>query len=492
MRLRRLELHGYKTFATRTDFDFDGGITAIIGPNGSGKSNVADAIRWVLGEQSYRSLRGKSTEDMIFAGSAQRARLGMASASLTFDNGDGWLPIDFAEVTLTRRAYRSGENEYLLNGSRVRLRDINELLATSGLARRTYTVIGQGLVDAVLSQRPEERRTLFEEASGITLYQSKRADALARLDETHTNLLRVNDIVNEIGPLMRRLEREAERAERHGLLNRQLAGLLRTWYGYRWHREQLELSRSRDALARRRDALDRRRAAVTDLDGRAAGLRARHAALRRELSGWRLEGADLQRQMEDVERDLAVWHERTRLLAHQAAELEAELRGLESNSQSAATRLEQAARDAAGCEAALCEREAQVAQAEQTLQELEARRAELSRHLARAQARELELAGQASDARSRLQQIAERRAVVTGERAAHEASATAQDGQVTSIRQRLDALATRQAANEADGRALQAELERLDGEIGHAQARQSELRSALAAAQRVHERLQAR
>ena len=134
MRLKHLELQGYKTFASRTEFLFDGGITAIVGPNGSGKSNVADAIRWVLGEQSYRTLRGKRTEDMIFSGSAQRARLGMASASLTLDNADGWLPIDFAEVTITRRAFRSGENEYLLNGSRVRLRDINELLAKSGLA----------------------------------------------------------------------------------------------------------------------------------------------------------------------------------------------------------------------------------------------------------------------------------------------------------------------------------------------------------------------
>ncbi|MEJ2211504.1 MAG: AAA family ATPase, partial [Anaerolineae bacterium] len=211
MRLKYLELQGYKTFASRTEFVFDGGITAIVGPNGSGKSNIADAIRWVLGEQSYRSLRGKRTEDMIFSGSAQRARLGMAFASLTLDNADGWLPIEFSEVTVTRRAYRSGENEYLLNGSRVRLRDLQELLATSGLARRTYTVIGQGLVDAVLSLRAEDRRELFEEASGISLYQSKRAEALARLEETRSNLMRVNDIVNEIAPRLRRLERDAER-----------------------------------------------------------------------------------------------------------------------------------------------------------------------------------------------------------------------------------------------------------------------------------------
>ncbi|MGC9332566.1 MAG: AAA family ATPase, partial [Anaerolineae bacterium] len=229
MRLKHLELQGFKTFASRTDFVFDGGITAIVGPNGSGKSNVADAIRWVLGEQSYRSLRAKRTEDMIFFGSTQRARQGMATASMMLDNADGWLPIDFAEVTITRRAYRSGENEYLLNGSRVRLRDISELLAKSGLARRTYTVIGQGLVDDVLSLRAEDRRALFEEAAGITLYQSRRAEAVSRLEETRANLLRINDIVNEIAPRLRRLEREAERAEHHALLTQELEGLLRTW-----------------------------------------------------------------------------------------------------------------------------------------------------------------------------------------------------------------------------------------------------------------------
>jgi chromosome segregation protein len=144
-KLKSLELHGYKTFAIRTGFEFPGMITAIVGPNGSGKSNIADALRWVLGEQSYSLLRGKKTEDMIFAGSEQRPRAGMASATIVFDNTDGWLPIDYTEVSITRRAYRDGQNEYLLNGQRVRLREISELLAQSGLAERTYTIIGQML-----------------------------------------------------------------------------------------------------------------------------------------------------------------------------------------------------------------------------------------------------------------------------------------------------------------------------------------------------------
>ncbi len=149
-KLKSLELHGYKTFANRIPFEFPVPITAIVGPNGSGKSNIADSIRWVLGEQSYSTLRGRKTEDMIFTGSEQRPRASMASVTLTFNNDDGWLPIDYAEVSITRRAYRDGQNEYMLNGQKVRLRDISELLAKSGLAERTYTMIGQGVVDAAL------------------------------------------------------------------------------------------------------------------------------------------------------------------------------------------------------------------------------------------------------------------------------------------------------------------------------------------------------
>src|SRR3990170_4521150 len=173
-RLKQLDLQGYKTFATKSQFILGDGITAIVGPNGSGKSNIADSIRWVLGEQSYALLRGKKTEDMIFAGSELRPRASMAQASVTFDNSDGWLPIDFSEVTITRQAYRDGQNEYLINGQRVRLRDVAELLSRCGLAERTYTIIGQGLVDAALSLKAEERRRLFEEAAGIGAYRSRR------------------------------------------------------------------------------------------------------------------------------------------------------------------------------------------------------------------------------------------------------------------------------------------------------------------------------
>ena len=172
-RLKQLELHGYKTFASRTQFQFPGRITAVVGPNGSGKSNIADSLRWVLGEQSYSLLRGRKTEDMIFAGSEFRPRAGMASAAIVFDNEGGWLPIDFTEVEIPRRAYRDGNNEYLLNGQRVRLKEISELLAQSGLAERTYTIIGQGLVDAALEdtlaqhERQGRSVTLLADGQGV-------------------------------------------------------------------------------------------------------------------------------------------------------------------------------------------------------------------------------------------------------------------------------------------------------------------------------------
>src|SRR5512139_1066389 len=266
LRLKSLELQGYKTFASKTTFEFAEGITAIVGPNGSGKSNIADALRWVLGEQSFGLLRAKKTEDMIFAGSEHRPRAGMASATIVFDNSDSWLPIDFNEIGITRRAYRDGDNEYLLNGQRVRLKDVSELLAQSGLAERTYTVIGQGLVDAALSLKAEERRRLFEEAAGIALHRSRREDALHRLEITRRNLERVQDILAELQPRLRSLERQARRAQEYEQIRADLRILLREWYGYHWHQAQKELHEDRDLARKQEVALEKARKAYQELD----------------------------------------------------------------------------------------------------------------------------------------------------------------------------------------------------------------------------------
>ena len=247
-KLASLVLHGYKTFAKETNLVFPARITAIVGPNGSGKSNVADSIRWVLGEQSYSMLRAKKTEDMIYSGSDSRSRAGMASVSITFDNQTNWLPIDYSEVTLTRRAYRDGQNEYLLNNQRVRLKDFHELLAKTGLADRTYTIIGQGLVDLALSIRPDERRRLFEEAAGIGLYRSRKEEALRRLETTQRNLERVSDIIDEIKPRLRNLEKQSARMGEYKLVQENLKNNLREWYGYQWVVAQSQLENNRQLL----------------------------------------------------------------------------------------------------------------------------------------------------------------------------------------------------------------------------------------------------
>ncbi|TMC24164.1 MAG: hypothetical protein E6J34_00935 [Chloroflexi bacterium] len=181
MYLKRLEMLGFKSFASRTVLEFSSGITAVVGPNGAGKSNVADSMRWVLGEQSMRQLRGKKSEDIIFAGGYGKSSLGMAEVSLTLDNCTGWVSSPYSEICITRRTFRSGENEYLINKQKVRLKDVLLLLAQARIGHDSYTVVGQGLIDAALSLRAEERRGLFEDAAGIRPFQVQRADAENRL-----------------------------------------------------------------------------------------------------------------------------------------------------------------------------------------------------------------------------------------------------------------------------------------------------------------------
>lgn len=271
MRLKHLHLQGFKTFAPKTDLTFGEGLTAVVGPNGSGKSNVADAIRWVLGEQSLSQLRAKKTEDLIFAGSSNRAPLGMAEVSITLENSDRLLPLDFAEVTLTRRAFRSGENEYYLNKSRVRLRDILELASTLGQA---YTVVGQGLIDAALSLRPEERRELFEEAAAIRGYFVQREDALRRLQKTEENIARVNDLVAELEPQVRRLERQARQTQEYSRIEEELRALMRLWYSGRWSQAVASLRAAMLAEEAALSNVNERKAVVAEMSAKLGEVRA--------------------------------------------------------------------------------------------------------------------------------------------------------------------------------------------------------------------------
>ena len=338
-RLKALELHGYKTFASRFQFEFPGNVTAIVGPNGSGKSNISDSLRWVLGEQSYSLLRGRKTEDMIFSGSDQRPRAGMASATITFDNQDGWLPIDFSEVTVSRKAYRDGANEYFLNGQKVRLKDISELLAQSGLAERTYTIIGQGLVDAALSLRPDERRRFFEEAAGIGLFRSRREESLNRLESTQRNLQRVEDILSELEPRLKSLERQAKRAEEYDRVKADLFVLLKDWYGYHWNISQKEMLHAREGLRSQEGRVKQARQNLAEVEEKVQTSRIKLRDLRSQLDEWHGQSAALHTEREHVSRTLAVLDERHRAQIDQCDNIEKELVRLDEESKSQAERL---------------------------------------------------------------------------------------------------------------------------------------------------------
>lgn len=238
MYLKRLEIQGFKTFPQRTVIEFPTGVTAVVGPNGSGKSNITDAIRWVLGEQSFSALRCRRTDDLIYSGGGKKVAVGMAEVSLTIDNTDRTLPLDFNEVTIMRRSFRSGENDYFLNKSKVRLRDVQE--ATAPFAS-SYTLINQGLVDAALTLRPEERRGLFEDAAAISLSVTKRAEAERRLKHTEENLSRVQDLIADIEPRLKILKRQAREAEQVQEVEKALHEALIMLAHLQWHGLQIQL-----------------------------------------------------------------------------------------------------------------------------------------------------------------------------------------------------------------------------------------------------------
>src|SRR5688572_14125366 len=213
--LKEIELAGFKSFADKTRFEFPIGITVVVGPNGSGKSNVVDAIKWVLGEQSPKSLRGKEMADVIFNGSGSRRAMNSADVTLTLDNSKSLLAVDSKQVQITRRVYRSGEGEYLINKQPSRLRDIRELFAGTGVATEAYSVIEQGKVDVLLQSSPKDRRMIFEEAAGISRFKAKKVETLRRLERVEQNLLRLSDIVDEVESRLRAVRMQAGKARRY-------------------------------------------------------------------------------------------------------------------------------------------------------------------------------------------------------------------------------------------------------------------------------------
>ncbi|MEO8272757.1 MAG: AAA family ATPase, partial [Chloroflexota bacterium] len=357
-RLLSVRLQGFKSFADRTHVEFGPGISAIVGPNGSGKSNLADALRWALGEQG-RALRTRKSEDVVWAGSEKRPAVGMADVQLTLDNGDGLLPVDYGVVELGRRLYRSGENDYLLNRQRVRLKDLVDLLDAGHLAENAFLFIGQGMVDQALALRPEERRPLFEDVAGVRRHERRRRRAEEQLVESEANLARVDDILAELRPQAKRLAQQAEQQASRRTAADDLAAAILAAAHARWHAAGSRATETAGALAAARtrvdaamaELLEHERAIATAsaaLDGQAVAeaaaratlerARGEHAALQlrdgrhaSELDAARRERAGLEESRVAAAADVGAARQTLALpMAEPATELEVELAAVDA------------------------------------------------------------------------------------------------------------------------------------------------------------------
>ncbi len=310
MRLKRLYIHGFKSFADRVEITFEHGVTGVVGPNGCGKSNISDAVRWVLGEQSAKQLRGAKMEDVIFSGTEQRRRMAYCEVALTFDNEDRSLASDFSEVCVTRRVYRTGESEYLLNGSACRLKDIIDLFRDTGIGKDGYSIIGQGRIDDILSQRSEDRRLVFEEAAGIVKYKTRKQEAEKRLENTQGNLDRVTDIISELEARIEPLRLQSEDARRYIVLRDEQKSLELNVFIHRSERLNARIADLRAALDELRETLDSNEREQISLTSRRADMQSKLSARERETAELREVLQELIRSVEAQEGSVNVARER--------------------------------------------------------------------------------------------------------------------------------------------------------------------------------------
>ncbi|MDP3919606.1 MAG: chromosome segregation protein SMC [Candidatus Omnitrophota bacterium] len=331
MRLKKIELFGFKSFYQRTEVEFDGGVTCVVGPNGCGKSNISDAVRWVLGERSAKMLRGSKMEDVIFAGTAFRKPLAMAEVSLTIDNSDRGLPIEYKDVTISRRLYRSGESEYLINRTICRLKDVHDLIADTGIGSNHYSMIEQGRIDYILNADPGERRFLIEEAAGISKYKAKKEEAIRKLTRTEENLLRLKDIVNEVGRNIQYAERQAMRARKYKEQFEKLKDLETRMAFY-------ELSQLGTQRQRFLGEEGRKRSALEELIGHVNGARESEAALdaaieeiRESIRNEEARGYELRSKIEQNEQTLRFHQENQLELASRQGGIAQEVAQIEKN-----------------------------------------------------------------------------------------------------------------------------------------------------------------
>ncbi|MFN2449091.1 MAG: chromosome segregation protein SMC [Candidatus Baltobacteraceae bacterium] len=494
MQLKKIKTFGFKTFAEPTTLEFGGGITAIVGPNGSGKSNLIDAFRWVLGEQSSKSLRSGKMEDVIFIGNDQRKPLGLAEVSITFDNSDRKLPIDFAEVEITRRAYRVGEIEYYINRNQCRLRDIMDLLMGTGLGPGSYSIVSQGQIDQILTSKPADRRALFEETAGINKFLARKNESLRRLEQTEQNAIRINDLISELERRIPELDTQVRRAKRYRKLSARVRDIeilsyLRAGASRRAEREALKAELERNEEARGNAA-----AQAALLGANLAQARTNAYQQELEVEEERTRGQELRAKLARLEADYAAALARRGALEAQSTQtsqdadrvarereaLRTAIAGLQAKIEPLQAQLESARADELAAQTALAQARGELdaiftklRQVEAAASERAARKAErrVQRENARSEAGRLEEAS--ASARAHAEQLE-----IAAGAAAHRF--TEREAQLAQLESRFADAGTR--AEEAERSAAAAQTG-----LAHAQTAHGEYSSAVAAAQsRLH------
>lgn len=363
MRLKKLEVHGFKTFADKTVIDFSDtkGITAIVGPNGSGKSNLIDAFRWVMGEQSMKTLRGASQEEVIFAGSELRKPLSLAEVTLTIDNTDGTLPIEYSEVQITRKYYRSGESEYLLNKQKSRLKDIQGLLLDTGIGKGAYSVIGQGQVAEILHSKPEDRRSFFEEAAGINKYKNRKILSLRKLAVTEQNLTRMQDIRSEIHQQLEPLAEQARDAIEYKEHKKQLAELEIGVYKEKVVRLNNIKKEIEQTIGSYRSVVVNADQKVEEIVAKKQLFREKIVAIEQQINDYRQEISELRQQREGVQNEINIARERVKHHGERELMIDREVEQLIANKQNLLTKQQEAELELVAAEKALHELQTRMA-----------------------------------------------------------------------------------------------------------------------------------
>ncbi len=485
MFFKKLQLVGFKTFAEKTEIDIGEGLTAVVGPNGSGKSNIADAILWVLGEQNPRLIRGSESRDVIFAGTAKRKPLGMASVTLTIDNSTHALPIDFAEVTVTRRIYRSGESNYLLNGAPCRLKDIIELFLDTGLGKGAYSFVSQSEIDAVLSARPEDRRELFEEAAGIKKYRVKKREAVRKLENAEGNLDRVRDIIFELDQQREPMREQAETARRYLELTARLQQIEVDLLVSEVQRADYELYAARQERDLDQQAILKFDAELAILERQADALGEKLALAEQEAESARHLHQSAVTNAERTENQLQLVSERGHTAEQSADQLDEELRGLGVRITQLTKELESQSKALEKAESDERARKESLSAARARLAELEKAVAESTRRSEDRQAVLLQLAQQSAQRESALQ-AARQRSTETQERL------SALSTEAETLTAQLKEATGRQAATESEANSYRSDLSDLSNQkaglqnqANQARDREARLRTSLDSARRL-------